>query len=310
MPSTQNAVNNHEYRSVPITALAESATNPRKRFDAKSLEELAASFKTQGILAPLLVRELEESKYEVVAGARRLRAAKLAELEKLPVRVVKLTDAEAIEAQCVELSIVRKSFLCRYAASARRIHLNDVPTPTFPQQCGRRRSRFSFFLASNTLISEALCCRCDERYVTRSPGRSRALEPRVGSPSHPPRQIPTVVLRAPFCRGCNGSEESPPHPAWLRQPQPIRCRSHRSTNPQSVIRPPRLKSPAVQRDSALRILGARRVAPHTLFAFAGDVAEVSFGDEIAKHRLFKQWCVAAGNRESRGHGVHKVGGDH
>ena len=102
MPSMQNAVNNHEYRSVPIAALAESATNPRKRFDAKSLEEFAASFKTQGILAPLLVRELEESKYEVVAGARRLRAAKLAELEKLPVRVVKLTDAEAIEAQCVE----------------------------------------------------------------------------------------------------------------------------------------------------------------------------------------------------------------
>src|SRR5712671_7297039 len=72
----------------------------------------AASFKTQGILAPLLVRELEESKYEVVAGARRLRAAKLAELEKLPVRVVKLTDAEAIEAQCVELSVVGKIFLC------------------------------------------------------------------------------------------------------------------------------------------------------------------------------------------------------
>ena len=42
MPSTQNAVNNHKYRSVPIIALAESATNPRKRFDAKSLEELAA----------------------------------------------------------------------------------------------------------------------------------------------------------------------------------------------------------------------------------------------------------------------------
>ena len=42
MHSTQNAVANHEYRSVPITALAESPTNPRKRFDAKSLEELAA----------------------------------------------------------------------------------------------------------------------------------------------------------------------------------------------------------------------------------------------------------------------------
>ena len=48
------------------------------------------------------MRELEESKYEVVAGARRLRAARIAELENLPVRIVKLTDAEAIEAQCVE----------------------------------------------------------------------------------------------------------------------------------------------------------------------------------------------------------------
>ena len=64
----------------------------------------AASFKTQGILAPLLLREMADSTYEVDAGARRLRAAKLAELEKLPVCVVKLTDAEAIEGPCVELS--------------------------------------------------------------------------------------------------------------------------------------------------------------------------------------------------------------
>jgi ParB family chromosome partitioning protein len=102
MQDTQNTAISNEYRSVPISILVESATNPRKRFDERNLEELAASFKTQGILSPLLVRELDQSKCEVVAGARRLRAAKLAELENLPVRVVKLTDAEAIEAQCVE----------------------------------------------------------------------------------------------------------------------------------------------------------------------------------------------------------------
>jgi len=42
MPNTQSAVNHHEYRNVPVTALIESASNPRKRFDDKSLEELAA----------------------------------------------------------------------------------------------------------------------------------------------------------------------------------------------------------------------------------------------------------------------------
>ena len=58
--------------------------------------------KTQGVLEPLLVRALEESKFEVVIGARRLKAARLAELESVPVRVVHLSDAEAIEAQVVE----------------------------------------------------------------------------------------------------------------------------------------------------------------------------------------------------------------
>ena len=90
----ENAVqSNNEYRSVPVTALVESTSNPRKRFDAKSLEELAASFKAQGVLQPLLVRSIEEDKYEVIAGARRLRAANLAALEEVPVRVVELSDA-------------------------------------------------------------------------------------------------------------------------------------------------------------------------------------------------------------------------
>ena len=94
--------NNSEYRDLSVAALIESSSNPRKRFDENGLNELAASFRSQGVLAPLLVRELDENKYEVIAGARRLRAAKLAELESVPVRIVKLSDAEAIEAQCVE----------------------------------------------------------------------------------------------------------------------------------------------------------------------------------------------------------------
>ena len=76
-----------EYRNLPLAQLQESPTNPRRRFDARAMEELAASFTAQGVLQPLLVRAIETDKYEVIAGARRLRAAKLAGLNEVPVRV-------------------------------------------------------------------------------------------------------------------------------------------------------------------------------------------------------------------------------
>ena len=53
---THATQNSSDYRDVPVTALIESSSNPRKRFDENSLSELAASFKTQGVLAPLGTR--------------------------------------------------------------------------------------------------------------------------------------------------------------------------------------------------------------------------------------------------------------
>ena len=91
-----------EYRNLPLAQLQESPTNPRRRFDEHSLNELAASFKSQGVLQPLLVRAIADDKYEVIAGARRLRAAKLAELAEVPVRVVALSDSDCVVAQLIE----------------------------------------------------------------------------------------------------------------------------------------------------------------------------------------------------------------
>src|SRR5271157_6151906 len=91
-----------EYRDLPLTILTESKTNPRRIFDDAALKELAASIRSQGVLSPLLVRPLTERSFEIVAGARRYRAAQLAEAETVPVRIVNLTDAEALEAQLIE----------------------------------------------------------------------------------------------------------------------------------------------------------------------------------------------------------------
>jgi ParB family transcriptional regulator, chromosome partitioning protein len=109
--STKEAVKSlPEYVNVPITELAESGTNPRKAFEEERLKELAESIRTKGVLSPLVVRRVN-GHLEIVAGARRYRAAQRAGLAELPVRVLALTDAEAQELQIFDLSVVRKSFL-------------------------------------------------------------------------------------------------------------------------------------------------------------------------------------------------------
>jgi ParB family chromosome partitioning protein len=95
-------INATEYRDLPLSQLNESKTNPRRVFDEASLKELAASIRSQGILSPLLIRPLTENGFEIVAGARRYRAAQMAEVATVPVRIVNLSDAEALAAQLVE----------------------------------------------------------------------------------------------------------------------------------------------------------------------------------------------------------------
>src|SRR6185437_4258158 len=90
-----------EYRSLPILNLTESPANPRRTFDETALNELAESIRTQGVLSPLLVRPKGHS-YEIVARARRYRAAQLAGLDSIHVRIVELTDAQALETSIVE----------------------------------------------------------------------------------------------------------------------------------------------------------------------------------------------------------------
>lgn len=99
---------------VPLSSLRSSPTNPRKSFPEDGLQQLAASFAEHGILQPLLVRPMgEKAKWngrewrdleylEVVAGERRLRAARIAGLDQVPAIVRHLTDAEVLEVQLIE----------------------------------------------------------------------------------------------------------------------------------------------------------------------------------------------------------------
>ncbi|WP_295479515.1 ParB/RepB/Spo0J family partition protein [Sutterella sp.] len=75
---------------------------PRTRMDEASISELADSIREQGLLSPILVRELDEGGYEVLAGERRLRAARQAGLEKVPVLIENVDDEHALVIGLIE----------------------------------------------------------------------------------------------------------------------------------------------------------------------------------------------------------------
>jgi ParB family chromosome partitioning protein len=140
-------INATEYRDLPLSQLNESKTNPRRVFDGTALNELAASIRSQGVLSPLLVRPLTENGFEIVAGARRYRAAQMAEFATVPVRIVHLSDAEVIEAQLVENLIRAEIHPMEEAEGFARLLALDEPKYSI-EQISARVGKSPVFVAS------------------------------------------------------------------------------------------------------------------------------------------------------------------
>ena len=88
--------------SLPISQVESCSSQPRKHFDEASLAELAASIQEHGIIQPLTVRKLASGYYQIIAGERRWRAARLAGLSEVPVIVIEADDRKAAELAMIE----------------------------------------------------------------------------------------------------------------------------------------------------------------------------------------------------------------
>jgi ParB family chromosome partitioning protein len=91
-----------EEDKVPIEKIFHSPLQPRKKINEEDLKELVASIKQNGILQPVLLRKVEENKYELVYGHRRFEAAKRANLKEIPAIFRRLSDREVLEIAIIE----------------------------------------------------------------------------------------------------------------------------------------------------------------------------------------------------------------
>ena len=87
---------------LPITDVENNSGQPRKYFDPEALAQLADSIRQHGILQPLTVRKLDSGYYQIIAGERRWRAARMAGLEEVPVIIVEADDKTATELAMIE----------------------------------------------------------------------------------------------------------------------------------------------------------------------------------------------------------------
>lgn len=101
--SNKESVNrNSELRKIPVEFLTPGKYQPRKDMSPEALEDLASSVRSQGIIQPIVVRQLGEESFEIIAGERRWRAAQLASLDVIPCLVKDVPDESAVAIALIE----------------------------------------------------------------------------------------------------------------------------------------------------------------------------------------------------------------
>jgi len=125
---------------LPVEAVERNAKQPRRRFEEKALEELAASIREHGIIEPILVRR-DGGKYRILAGERRWRAAQRAGLKEVPAVVREASEREAFELALVE-NLQREDLNAIEEAEAYEVLLDDhgLTQDAIAQRVGKDRS--------------------------------------------------------------------------------------------------------------------------------------------------------------------------
>ena len=98
----EEPISSSAYQMLPIYKVEPNPDQPRQDFDEEELQQLADSIAVHGVIQPLTVREMPNGYYQIIAGERRWRAARMADLNDIPVVVIEADDKKAMELALIE----------------------------------------------------------------------------------------------------------------------------------------------------------------------------------------------------------------
>lgn len=133
--------NEDEVVQLPVENIIPNQFQPRTVFEDDKIDELAQTLKTHGIIQPIVVRKIADNQYEVIAGERRLRAAKSLEWEEISAIIRNLTDTETASVALIE-NIQREQLTAIEEASAyvQLLELHDLTQEALAQRLGKSQS--------------------------------------------------------------------------------------------------------------------------------------------------------------------------
>ncbi|NQZ06432.1 MAG: ParB/RepB/Spo0J family partition protein [Algicola sp.] len=142
-------------RIIALKQLVPGKYQPRKDMSETALEELSNSIKAQGIIQPIVVRKMNEGKFEIIAGERRWRAAKLADLKEIPCLIKDVADESAVAIALIE-NIQREDLNAMEEAVAlqRLMTEFDLTHQAVADAVGKSRTAVSNLLRLNSLVDE------------------------------------------------------------------------------------------------------------------------------------------------------------
>ena len=163
---------------IDISKISPNRKQPRKNFEQKEIQELSYSIKNQGLIQPIVVREVSNDEYEIIAGERRWRASQLAGLHSVDCVIMKVTEESVYELALVE-NIQREDLNIIEEAKAYKnlITINDLKNEDLAKKLGKSSSHISNLIRILELDDEIHQMIIDRKITM---GHARAL---IGVPN-------------------------------------------------------------------------------------------------------------------------------